>query len=45
MKNVHRVKAGLNVNNEIDFVFGWIWGEINAAISMYYALSLEREVK
>ncbi len=27
-----------------DFIFGWIWGEINAAISLYYALNLEREV-
>jgi hypothetical protein len=44
VERVHRAKAVLNVKDESDFIFGWIWGEINAAISVYYALNFEREV-
>jgi len=42
VERVHRAKAVLNVKDESDFIFGWIWGEINAAISVYYALNLEK---
>jgi hypothetical protein len=44
VERVHRAKAVLNVKDESDFIFGWIWGEINAAISVYYALNFESEV-
>jgi hypothetical protein len=31
------------LKEESDFIFGWIWGEINAAISLYYALNFDRQ--
>lgn len=44
-QHVRQAREALNVNDESDFVLGWIWGEINAAISMYYALNLDREAR
>lgn len=42
-QHVRAAKESLNINDESDFILGWIWGEINAAISVYYAMHLDRE--